>query len=165
MVEEAPREAHIPAQQPPPGQEARLPFTDVHSGGSQRPAFTAPQGPPSPVGLIWRLRDRRSFLELRRRGRRARSGPVVLTMLAPDPTETDLPPRLAFAVPRAVGPAVVRNRLRRRIRAHLQTVRALSPERFPAGTWMVSLDRGAADVAPGELLAAVDSCLDRLVAA
>jgi ribonuclease P protein component len=164
MVEEAPREAHFPAQQPPPRQEARLPLADVHPGGSQRPAFTEAQGSPSSVGLIWRLRDRRSFLELRRRGRRARNGAVVLTMLAPDPTEIDLPPRLAFAVPRAVGPAVVRNRLRRRIRAHLQQVRAVTPERFGAGAWLVSLDRGAAELEPAALLASVDACLDRLAA-
>ena len=88
---------------------------------------------------------------------------MVLTMLVPEPTETELPPRLAFAVPRAVGPAVVRNRLRRRIRAHLQGVRAADPARFPAGAWLVGLDRGAAELEPAALLASVDACLDRLV--
>ena len=41
-------------------------------------------------------------------------------------TPADVPPRVAFAIGRAVGPAVVRNRLRRRLRA-------LAAERARAG--------------------------------
>jgi ribonuclease P protein component len=66
--------------------------------------------------LIWRVRDRRSFRRLSADGRRIRAGDLWCTFVA-DPTLT--PPRVAFALGRALGPAVVRNRLRRRLRALL----------------------------------------------
>ena len=43
-------------------------------------------------------------------------------MLAPSPLTGDEPPRVAFAVSRKVGTAVVRNRLRRQVRAYLGEV-------------------------------------------
>ena len=67
-----------------------------------------------PVGLIGRIHERRAFERLARRWRRARAGRCGARYLA-DPTPT--PPRVAYALGRAVGPAVVRNRLRRRLRA------------------------------------------------
>ncbi|HEX8804243.1 MAG TPA: ribonuclease P protein component [Acidimicrobiales bacterium] len=63
--------------------------------------------------MIWRIRDRATFELLRREGRRARRGEVSV-VFAPAPGG---PPRLAFGVGRRVGSAVVRNRLRRRLRA------------------------------------------------
>ena len=113
--------------------------------------------------MIWRVRDRRSFQELRRRGRRVRSGTVVVTMMAPTPETIDDPPRIAFAVSRKVGTAVVRNRLRRQVRAHLADLRVASPALFPCGTWLFSLQPSAATVDRSVLLADVDTCLDRLV--
>lgn len=160
MVEEAPREAHIPAQQPPPGQEARLPRSDGHEGRSQRPARSSAQGPQAPVGLIWRLHDRRTFIELRRRGRRTRSGSVAVTVMLDPVSPTPLPPRIAFAVPRKVGPAVVRNRLRRQVRAHLASRRA--DHRLPSGDWLFAIQPGAADLERSALLEAVDTCVDRM---
>ena len=162
MVEEAPREAHVPTQQPSPGQEARLPGPDVDPGRPQHPARSAAQGPSATLGLIWRLRDRRSFVELRRRGRRVRHGVVAMTRLAPAPEYAHLPPRVAFAVPRRVGSAVQRNTLRRRIRAHLHEVRSAAPERIPSGSYLISLQPGAAELPRAELIDAVDRCLDRL---
>ena len=160
---EAPREAYVPAQQPPPGEEARLPFPHVDPCWAQRVAGPSAQGPSTSVGLIWRIRDRRTFQELRRRGRRVRSGTVVVTMLAPTPEMIGSPPRVAFAVSRKVGPAVVRNRLRRQVRAHLGQLRSSSPALFPSGTWLFSLQPEAASVARPVLLADVDECLGRLV--
>src|SRR5262249_5966390 len=64
---------------------------------------------------LGRVRDQRTFRALRRGGRRERSGPITVTALvdaAPDDRA-----RMAFAVGRRVGPAVVRNRVRRRVRA------------------------------------------------
>ena len=49
----------------------------------RRPAVPPAQGPSAAVGLIWRIRDRRTFVELRRRGRRARHGCVSVTYLPP----------------------------------------------------------------------------------
>ena len=88
----------------------------------------------APGPTLWRITDRRTFSALRRDGRRARSGAIALTWLpAPgDPT----PPRVAFAVTRPSGGAVVRNRIRRRLRAALRELRAAGS--LPAGTYLVS---------------------------
>jgi len=158
MVEEAPREAHISAQRPSPCQEARLPSPHVHGRGPQRPAVPSGQGPSAPLGLIWRIRDRRTFVELHRRGRRARHGCVSVTYLAATAPTVAVPPRVAFAVPRKVGTAVVRNRLRRQVRAHLGASGAdLAP-----GAYLVALRPGAAESGRDELLADLDRCLQRL---
>jgi len=87
---------------------------------------------------------------------------VSVTVLLPSSAAAE-PPRLAFAVPRSVGPAVVRNRLRRRVRAHLAEVRRTSPERFPAGAWLVALSADAATAPPAQLLSDVDRCLERSI--
>ncbi|MGI9031158.1 MAG: ribonuclease P protein component [Ilumatobacteraceae bacterium] len=63
--------------------------------------------------MIGRVRHRREFEELSR-GRRARTE-TLWCRYVDDPQL--VPPRLAFAIGRAVGPAVRRNRLRRRLRA------------------------------------------------
>lgn len=49
---------------------------------------------------------------------------------------------VAFAVPRRVGTAVTRNRIRRRLRAALVE---LGPE-VPCGSYLIGADRSAADV-------------------
>ena len=100
---------------------------------------------------------------MRRHGRRVRSGVVTVTVLLSSPPDPE-PPRVAFAVPRTVGPAVVRNRLRRRIRAHLGEVRQTDPGRLPAGAWLVALSPAAASLSGPELLADVDRCLERVAA-
>lgn len=64
--------------------------------------------------MIGRIRQRRAFERLRRDGRRARSEHLWCTFLVDSAAGQ---PRVAFAIGRAVGPAVVRNRLRRRLRA------------------------------------------------
>jgi ribonuclease P protein component len=66
--------------------------------------------------LIWRIRDRAGFERLTAEGRRVRAGVLWCTFVL-DPTLQ--PPRVAFAIGRAVGPAVVRNRIRRRLRSAL----------------------------------------------
>ena len=84
-------------------------------------------------------------------------------MLAPSTSAGDEPPRVAFAVSRKVGPAVVRNRLRRQVRAHLSDLRASDPARFPSGAWLFALQPGAAEVDRQTLVHDVENCLDRLV--
>lgn len=56
------------------------------------------------------------------------------------PSPTDGPPRLAFAIGRSAGTAVVRNRIRRRLRALFVD---LAPE-LPPGTYLVSAGTAAA---------------------
>ena len=158
MVEEAQSEAHVPAQQPPPRQEARFPPPHGHPSRPQRPAVASPQGPSTSVGLIWRIRDRRSFIELRRRGRRAHHGVVTVTFASDPVTSPAEPPRVGFAVSRKVGSAVVRNRIRRQIQAHLRSI----SDTMASGIYLVSLRPTAATVDRATLLGDVDACLDRL---
>jgi len=91
------------------------------------------------VPKLWRISDRATFGALRRHGRRLRRGPLALTWLPADPGTR---PRVAFAVGRRVGGAVVRNRLRRRLRSAVQT---LDPPLGP-GAYLVSAAPEAADL-------------------
>lgn len=59
-----------------------------------------------------RLQGRSSFYRLRTSGHRIRRGPLSATVL-----HTGEPARIGFALPASLGNAVVRNRLRRRLRA------------------------------------------------
>lgn len=110
------REAYLPTQCPPPKQEARLPRPDEHSRRPCRVEVTPRQGPSPSVGLIGRIHTRSDFQRLRRDGRRVRIEPFWCSHL-PDPTSNTA--QVAFAINRAVGNAVTRNRLRRRLRAVL----------------------------------------------
>lgn len=64
--------------------------------------------------MIGRIRTRDEFVRLRRDGRRVRIEPFWCSHLS-DPS-SDVA-QVAFAINRAVGNAVTRNRLRRRLRA------------------------------------------------
>ena len=65
-----------------------------------------------------RLRRGADITAVVRRGRRARSGGLVVHGLRRS-GGTARGPRIAFVAPRTVGTAVVRNRTRRRLQAHL----------------------------------------------
>ena len=83
--------------------------------------------------MIWRIRERSVFARLSQDGLRTRAGVLWCTFL-PDPSAS--PPRVAFAIGRAVGPAVTRNQVRRRLRALLTTVSdsgALAPGWYLVG--------------------------------
>jgi ribonuclease P protein component len=94
--------------------------------------------------VVWRVSDRATFEALRRRSRRARCGPVSVAF-----TREDAPrvPRVAYAVGRRVGHAVVRNRLRRRLRA---AVGEVAGELRP-GAYLVSASAGACRLSYEEL--------------
>jgi len=146
-------EATVPAEQPEAGHEARVPAPDVHarrSGDHQGPAG---QGPRPSVSLsssatgatttsarpLWRIRDRSTFSALRR-ARRVTRGLLTVAWLADDGPAADraAPPRLAFAISRKVGPAVSRNRVRRRLRELARQTGLAS------GAWLVIVSPGAA---------------------
>ncbi|MGH9184060.1 MAG: ribonuclease P protein component [Acidimicrobiales bacterium] len=93
-----------------------------------------------------RIRGRRAFEELRRRGHRGGAGPVTVVWLPASGSRC-----VAFAVGRAVGSAVVRNRLRRRLRA---AVEDLAPE-LACGAYMIGASPGAVNLTFGELRANV----------
>ena len=79
---------------------------------------------------MWRIGDRATFDELRRSRLRVRNGPISVTFVPGAG-----PPRVAYAVGRRVGTAVVRNQVRRRLRA--------------------AVAEGAAELAPGAYLVVV----------
>ncbi|MGZ4804962.1 MAG: ribonuclease P protein component [Ilumatobacteraceae bacterium] len=85
--------------------------------------------------MIWRIRERSAFTRLAREGRRTRAGVLWCTYI-PDPSA--VPPRVAYALGRAVGPAVVRNRLRRRLRA------MLDDSSLPPGLYLIGAQPAAA---------------------
>lgn len=68
--------------------------------------------------MIDRVRERDAFVRLRRDGARVRADPLWCSFVLDSGLA---PPQVAFAIGRAVGSAVVRNRLRRRLRAVLAT--------------------------------------------
>ena len=147
------REAHFSTEQPPTGQEARLPGAHEHSRRPRRAEVPAGQGPAPAFGLIWRVRDRHSFRRLGVEGQRCRAGLLWCTYVA-DPTLT--PPRVAFALGRTLGPAVARNRLRRRLRVLLSSVD------LPPGLYLIGARPGAAERSYIELTFDVERLLRRL---
>lgn len=92
----------------------------------------------SPRPKLWRVTDRSAFQVIRKTGRRARSGPLTVSWLPPTPTQEADPPRAAFAIGRSVGGAVVRNRIRRRLRAALRGL--VVEERLPRGSYLLGGD-------------------------
>jgi ribonuclease P protein component len=101
---------------------------------------------------VGRVRDRRTFGALRRDGARHRSGPVTVTVVV-----DDIAPRahVAYAVGRAVGGAVERNRLRRRLRAIVRDAE-LAP-----GAYLISVAPSAARLTFDELAGHVTAACRR----
>lgn len=120
-------EAAVSAQRAQTGEEAWIPFAHEHPRRTRGAACSSSEGPSSPVGVIDRLRGRAAFDRLRAEGRRHGVGPIRLVSRL-DSTQNA---RIAFAIPRSVGNAVERNRIRRRIRAILDEEARLNPD-FPA---------------------------------
>ena len=98
------------------------------------------------VGRVGHVRDRATFLALRRSGRRARAGQLTLTWLA-DVAGDLAPPRVAYAVGRRIGPAVQRNLVRRRLRA----VVAEFVSEMPPGAYLLSVGKAAKTPEIGEM--------------
>ena len=113
-------QADLPAEQPAPGQDPRLPFAHAHPCRSRHPLRSSPQGPLQPVRLRPavlpapnRLRERADFTSaVRSSGGGRPPAPALLPVVHATSTDTraGLPPRVGFVVSKAVGDAVVRNR-------------------------------------------------------
>jgi ribonuclease P protein component len=101
---------------------------------------------------LWRISDRTTFAGLRRRGRRARTGPLSVTWLAPDPSAPPTPPRAAFAVSKGAG-AVARNRVRRRLRAALRELQRAGS--LPRGAYLIGAGPEAAGLPWSDLVRAL----------
>ncbi|MEO7429254.1 MAG: ribonuclease P protein component [Acidimicrobiales bacterium] len=117
-------------------------------GGDQR----APSRP-----QLWRVTNRAAFAALRRNGQRGRCGPLSVTWLAPAPGAPIEPPRVAFAIGRAAGGAVLRNRIRRRLRAGLRELQ--SAGRLPSGSYLLGANAKLARLPWTEVLATLEEAL------
>lgn len=110
-----------------------------------------------------RLRRAPDFASAVRGGRRAGRNSLVLHLRAADPeAQGDFPARVGLVVGKTVGPAVVRNRVKRRLRAILRP----RLEQLPAGSVLVVRALPpAATVGSGALAADIDAGLNRLLPA
>lgn len=81
--------------------------------------------------MVWRVTDRATFLALRRSRQRARCGPINVNFTRDD---GPMQAKVGYAVGKRVGGAVVRNRLRRRLRSVVSEVE----EQLRPGSYLVT---------------------------
>lgn len=108
--------------------------------------------------LIERVTDRGSFVALRRPTRRLRRGVLRLSYLDDGSGRI----RVAYALSRRVGTAVVRNRIRRRLRSVFTEIDTTPDRIFPAGTYLVSASADAAVVPYEDLMDTAKQLLNEL---
>ena len=113
-----------------------------------RPEPTAPGG-----SAVWRLADPATFAALAKSQVRSRSGPLSVAWV-PGPMSD--PPRVAYAIGKPIGGAVVRNRLRRRLRV---VVSELHPG---PGCYLIGARPAAAFLPSSDLKALVSHALQAL---
>ena len=123
----------VPAEQPPPPQGAWLPPADAHPRRPRHSVLASPQGSQEHLGLTSRrpvltranrLTSSRLFAPTIRRGARAGTRTLVVHLAVPPAVPTDASaqtppgesPVVGFVVSKAVGGAVVRNQVKRRLR-------------------------------------------------
>ena len=168
-------QAHVPAEQPPQGQDPRLPAAHAHPRWPRRSRGASPQGPRAPQRLTSprpgaatgypdvlpsesRMRHRAEFTLAVRRGTRA--GRPSLTGHLLTQLQNGEPARVGFVVSRAVGTAVVRNRVRRRLRALVCGYLDV----LPAGSLLVvRANPPAAAAHQADLAADLDLVMSRLL--
>src|SRR5579859_2566198 len=166
-------QAHVPAEQPPPGEGPRLPRADAYPGWPRRPGRAPPQGPRAARCLTRsasetgspvlpqqsRMRSPLEFKRTLRSGRRAGSSVIAgHLLLAVGPVQNDTGPKVGFIVSRAVGSAVVRNRVKRRLRELMRRRMAC----LPGGSLLVlRAHPTAAGVRQADLAADLDLVLGR----
>ena len=85
---------------------------------------------------------------MRADGIRVRRGPLAVVMLDDG---TDGSTRVAYSIPKQVGSAVIRNRLKRRMRAIVSDLAGGHPELVPSGALLFSCRAELVDRTPNEL--------------
>jgi ribonuclease P protein component len=145
------READLPAEQPEAQEEARFPWPDAHPRRTRGAEGAALPWARAPLGLIFRIRHRATFALLAR----ARACRRELVWVRRVPVVAP-GPQVGFAVSRRVGNAVVRNRVRRRLRAALrEEVDVVRPD----SAYLVGATPAAAGASFDELRRELADCL------
>ena len=168
VMERDREQADLPTEQPPSGEDPRVPASDAHSRRSRHPGGPPPQGSHRTVGLsrpagvlpaAHRLRSSADFATVTRSGRRVRSGDLVVYLAGADhggrfatrpvsDQTSSRPARAGLIVSRQVGGSVVRHQVSRRLRAQLAgrilyAARRLSPGRPSVALRRASLVAGS----------------------
>jgi ribonuclease P protein component len=133
--------------------EARVPSPDVHPRRPRHLEGSSSQGSSPAVGLIWSIQDRSAFARLSSEAQKARFGSIWVRWVADSEL---MPPRVAFSIGVAVGPAVVRNRLRRRIRAVLREAE------LPGGLYLFGATPAAAELSSADVRGIIDKMVVRM---
>lgn len=150
-------EAHVPAECSQASEEARVSQPYVHQGRPRNREESPAQGPTQAGCLIHGISDRATFAAVRRSGIQVRTTDLLLRHL-PDPDGEF--PRVAFTIPRKVGGAVERNRIRRRLRSILTD--RLREGRMPTGATVFIIHPGCATMTYTQLREQVTEVLDAL---
>lgn len=143
------REENFPAKRAPSLKATWLPPAHVNQGRPPSYSESAPPGPLKAIGLIEPLRSRASFAALSSHGRR-RQGRWCWVRFAPFPAESgtsDVAPdvdadqpspcvsQIGYAIGKKVGNAVVRNRIRRRLRP----IVAAEADQLASGIYLIGV--------------------------
>lgn len=147
-------EANLPAQEPQADADARISRPDEYPGWSGGYQESPAEGSSQAHGLIWTVRGRAGFARFAT-VRRERRGPLSLAVVPRGEGDHD-PPRVAYVVGKRVGGAVVRNRVRRRLRA---CVRVHRQALQPGASYLIGASPAAAEASFSDL----DSALDQLL--
>lgn len=102
---------------------------------------------------VGRIRGRRTFAAIAAQGRTVRNGPLRVRFIAAPETE----PQVGYAIGRSVGGAVLRNRVRRRVRAAVAQLNVP----LTSGYYLISADATAATLPYGELVDALRTAVSR----
>jgi len=160
-------ETHLSAERAEAGEDPWLPQAYVDQGRPGGDPVAPGEGTPSPVGVtaaphrasalvmgVAPIRSRHTFEALRRTRQRGRSGPLAVAFA---PNHSWSACQVAFAINRQVGNAVIRNRLRRRLRSIL----AGQAPCLPAGAYLVRTGPGAPKLTFNELKVAMSRALEQ----
>lgn len=146
------READLPAKQPEAQKEARISSPDEEPGGSCGAAVAPSARSRSDFGLIHRVRSHATFAALTR-VRPRRNGPVWVRRIDGDGLRH---PEVAYAIGRASGNAVRRNRLRRQLRA---IVHQHHEDLRPGSAYLIGVTKVGRDSSFQELSDSYARCL------
>jgi ribonuclease P protein component len=110
-----------------------------------------------PARTLGRITTRAAFADLQRSRARGASGPVRAVFAPADEADPGVFPQVGYAIGRHCGGAVVRNSLRRRMRA---VARETAPT-LPRGCYLLRLVPGAESLPPAQFRADVATALAR----